>query len=88
MEKKPTVFVKGMWVRQPHEKAPDFVKAELSFSATTFPKFLEDHADDKGFVKVTIKQSGKTHEYYAELNQWTKDEPREEKKEPASDIPF
>lgn len=85
MEKTDKVFVKGMWARQPHEKAPEFVKVDLSFSATSFPKFLEEHADDKGFVRITVKQSAKTGAWYPELNQWTKPETNEPK---PSDIPF
>lgn len=79
-------FAKGMIVKKPSEEAPEWVIANVSIKVEEFIPFLQDHAQGDGWVNLNVKE-GKSGKYYAELNQWTKDEPREEKK-PADDIPF
>lgn len=75
-----------MIVKKPTENAPEWVKAGVSIKVAEFIPFLEAHSTGDGWVNLNIKE-GKSGKYYAELNQWTKDEPREEKKT-ESEIPF
>jgi hypothetical protein len=69
-------FAKGIYARKPHEKAPEFVKCELSFKLPDAVQWLELHPNNEGFVKVTVKE-GKTGNWYAELNSYVP-----QKKEP------
>lgn len=63
-------FVDGLFVFNPGEKAPDFVKARLSFQPEKFAKWLADNKDkanEKGFigVDVLVSRDGK---WYAKLS--------------------
>ena len=69
MEKK---FVDGLFVKR-HEKAPDFVKANLSFNQK-FIDWLQNNLNAKGYCNVDIKES-KGGKLYAELNSWQPDLP-------------
>ncbi len=62
-------FVDGLFVdRSP--KAPDFIKANLSFQVDKFIDYLKSKANANGYVNITIKES-KGGKMYAELNTWT-----------------
>jgi len=73
------VFAKGLSVFPPHEKAPDFVKFELSINPEEFIQFIRDNVKGK-YLKLTIKQSQKNDDYgrpklYAEVNDFTPKNP-------------
>jgi len=75
MEKKDIVFVDGLRVYKPNEKAPAFIKAELEFEMPPFIAWARQYA--KGVkVRITIKESQKGT-YYGSLNTF----------EPSKDIP-
>ena len=79
MEKKDIVFVDGLRVYKPNEKAPAFIKAELEFEMPLFLAWARQHA--KGVkVRVTIKESQKGT-YYGSLNTFepNKDMPKFDK---------
>lgn len=61
------IFTNGMSVKAPHQNAPDFVKANVSFKASEFIKFLEQYQNAEGWVNVDIKES-KGGKWYSELN--------------------
>ena len=59
------VFVDGMIVKR-HERAPDFVIANLSLKCKELVEFMRNHHKD-GWCNIQIKQS-KGGKYYAELD--------------------
>jgi len=63
-----TVFIKGMIVKKPSEKAPDFIKANISFKVDEIVQFLQEHAKN-GWVNVQVKES-KGGKYYAQVDTW------------------
>lgn len=62
-------FTKGMIVKLPHEKAPDFVKFALSIKIDEFIPFLEENAVD-GWVNLQILQNKDKQGYHSEINDW------------------
>jgi hypothetical protein len=67
-------FVTGLFVNAPHEKAPEFVKASLSFKPAEFVEWLnQQEPNDKGYVRIQVKVSGKSGKWYAELDNWKPD---------------
>ena len=80
MATKEKVFVDGMIVKKPADKAPDFVICGLSFKTQEMIQFLTEN-DNNGWVNAQIK-SGKSGKYYAELDTWKRDS------EDDQDIPF
>jgi hypothetical protein len=59
-------FIDGMIFKQPHPKAPDFVKGTLSIKVKEFATFAEQYAKD-GWLNIDLKES-KQGKYYAALN--------------------
>ena len=70
------IFAEGIYFNEPRESAPDFVLGRISFQSERARKFLEDNANQKGYVNVDIKRS-KDGKIYCELNTW---QPKGEKK--------
>lgn len=66
------VFLDGLIAKRPHEKAPSFVKARLSFKVDDFIKFLQRY-QNKGWVNADLKVS-KNGKLYAQLDTWKADE--------------
>lgn len=69
-------FVNGLFVNR-REKAPDFIKASLSFQVDKFLEYLKSKANAKGYVNIDILES-REGVLYAKLNDWKP----EQKKEP------
>jgi hypothetical protein len=63
------VFVDGMIVKKPHQNAPDFVKATVSFKMKEFVEWGREHHKE-GWVNVQIKES-KGGKLYAALDTFT-----------------
>lgn len=83
-------FIKGLFVNKPSEKAPDFVIAKCSISADTFPQFLKENVNGKGYMNFDILRSNKDGKYYAKLDTFKPVEQTELKKDEIdiSDCPF
>lgn len=69
-------FAQGLSIFPPSERAPEFIKMELSFDVDTFINFLKENKTNK-YLKLTVKESSKTDIYgkpkmYAEVNTYTK----------------
>lgn len=81
-----TQFVKGMFVKRPHEKAPDFVKLCLDINKKELIESLEAmQANERGYLKIDIKMSQKGDPYAA----WNTFEGGRKKEQPSDDdIPF
>jgi len=80
-------FVNGLIVKAPHEKAPDFVKADISIKREDLIEWLSNKSDD--WININVKESqGK--KWYADVNDW---KPNNAPPSPSSgdefeDVPF
>lgn len=75
------IFIDGMIVKRPSEKAPDFIKANISVNAERFIEFLNTYKNVKGWLDIDLKKS-KEGKLYLTLNQFKprqKDETSEDK---------
>lgn len=88
-------FVDGLFIDR-REKAPDFVKANLSFNVKKFTEYLESKANDRGYVNIDLKES-REGKLYASLNDWKPTQVQEDlpaghcedlQEEVGSEIPF
>ncbi len=61
-------FVNGLMAKKPNEKAPDFVKCNLSIKREDLIAWLSEK--DSDWINVDIKESGRTLNWYAEVNTW------------------
>ena len=61
-------FVNGLMAKKPNEKAPDFVKCNLSIKREELIAWLSEK--DSVWINVDIKESGRTLNWYAEVNTW------------------
>lgn len=64
-------FVDGLRAKKPNDKAPDFVKCNLSIKREDLLAWLSTRNDE--WINVQVKESGKTGAWYAEVDTW---EPR------------
>ena len=81
-------FVSGLYVKAPHEKAPDFVKCGISIKRADLGNWLREKDDEWINIQVKESQGGK---WYAEVDTWKPDsETAAPAKEEVStdDIPF
>jgi hypothetical protein len=62
-------FIDGLFVKQPRENAPDFVKGSLSIAVEKFIPYLQSKANAKGYVNIDLLES-KEGMLYAKLNDW------------------
>ena len=60
-------FVNGLIVKAPHEKAPDFVKADISIKRKDLIEWLNQKQDDWININIKVSKGGK---WYAEVNDW------------------
>ena len=96
MAKEEIEFVDGLFVKAPHEKAPDFVKAQISIKVEDLGKWLrakyKGSLENEGWINLDVKES-KGGKWYASVSNYKpkKEEPAGEKpkaKLPEDDIPF
>jgi hypothetical protein len=90
MSNEETVFADGMKAFKPHDRAPEFVKAELVIDCQQFEDFMKaNHV--MGEIRITIKEGQKgpyyaaLNTYYAALNTW-RPEPQQYT-QPQPDLP-
>ena len=62
-------FIDGLFVKNPRENAPDFVKGSLSILVDKFIPYLKSKANAKGYVNIDLLVS-KDGNLYAKLNDW------------------
>jgi len=58
-------FVDGLIVKQPHEKAPDFVKCSISIKRKDLGNWLRGKSDD--WINIDVKES-RNGKWYAAVN--------------------
>lgn len=81
------VFIEGLRVYKPSEKAPEFIVANLEFDVTVLNAFLEQHPNEVGKVRGVIKKS-KEGKYYAALDTYKAAPKVEAADDVAGSIPF
>ena len=74
-------FVDGLFVNNPRENAPDFVKGSLSIQVDKFIPYLKSKANAKGYVNIDLLES-KEGNLYPKLNEWKPNTSNLEKPEP------
>ena len=62
-----TVFADGFFVTAPREGAPEFVMGAVSLSKDKAIAFINEHANDKGYVNLDLLM-GKSGQPYLKLN--------------------
>lgn len=75
-------FVDGLFVKNPREGAPEFIKGSLSFNVNKFIAYLHSKANASGYINLDLKES-KDGKLYAELNTW---QPKEKEMKEGEDI--
>lgn len=67
-------FVDGLIVKAPHERAPDFVKAQISIKVADLGVWLrEKHRAGEEWVNIDVK-AAKSGKWYASVSTFKKDE--------------
>ncbi len=66
-EKPEVVFIDGMYVSNPSEKAPEWIICNLALFVPQLITFLEKNKNNSGYVNVDIKR-GQSGKFYASLN--------------------
>lgn len=74
-----TRFVDGMYVKHPHQNAPDFCKAKVSIVREEMIKWLQ--GEDGEWVNLDIKES-KDGKLYASVDTWEPEPKAEHEKVP------
>jgi len=77
-------LAQGFFFKRAHEKAPEFVKGNLSIKVDEAVRFLQDNQKN-GWVNIDLLKS-KKGTLYLKLNEWEKPE-KEELREDV-DTPF
>lgn len=91
-------FVPGLIVKAPHERAPDFVKAQISIKVEELGQFLrEKYKAKEDWVNIDVKVA-KSGKWYAAVSTYKKEEKAQEPRKGGSskvgsgsiedDIPF
>jgi len=65
-------FVSGLFVKEPHPKAPDFVKCGISLKREELITWLQGKQDE--YINLQVK-SAKSGKWYAEVDNWKPDAP-------------
>jgi len=81
-------FIDGLYVKAPHEKAPDFVKCGISIKRADLGNWLRGKSDEWINIQVKESQGGK---WYAEVDTWKPDSAKEPEAKPEvsnKDVPF
>jgi len=60
-------FAVGLYVNEPHEKAPDFVKCGIALKRENLISWLQSKNDE--YINLQVK-SGKNGKWYAEVDHW------------------
>ena len=70
-------FVNGLLVKAPHEKAPDFVKANISIKVEDLVEWLGNRTEE--WINIDVKEA-KSGKWYAAVSNFKPKEGKEEKK--------
>ena len=69
------VFSKGIYVKQPRAKAPDFIFGSISIKYDEFVSWGGEYVNESGYINIDIKRSKDASKgLYCELNTYEKKE--------------
>lgn len=68
------IFIDGLIVKEPHERAPDFVKAKISIKREELIAWLQNQSGDWINADVKVSRGGK---WYAAVDTWKPDNQRQ-----------
>lgn len=71
----PNKFINGLVVKKPSERAPEFIICNLSLKREELIQTLQGMEGE--WINVDVKMS-KAGKYYAMINDYKKDQPKEE----------
>jgi hypothetical protein len=71
---KEKIFVDGINLKMPSDKAPEYILLQAGFNVKKFSEWATQYQDEKGWVNITIKRS-KNGNIYAELDTWKPNRP-------------
>ena len=79
-------FVDGLIVKAPHEKAPNFVKCNISIKRKDLGNWLRGKDDD--WINIQVKEGKTSGKWYAEVDTWKPNKEKQEAKQsaPADDF--
>lgn len=64
------VFAEGIYLKKPGEKAPDFIKANISIHVEKLTEWLKTQpVDEKGYIRLVGKESQGGKSYF-EVDTW------------------
>src|SRR3990167_6092136 len=72
-------FITGLYVKPPHEKAPDYVKCKISLKRAEVAAYLASQSEEWINLDVKVSKDGK---WYAEINTWKPQGKDEDVKKP------
>ncbi len=78
---------KGIFLSPPHTNAPSWVKGQIGIKVDIAIEYLKEHANDKGYVDLNLKES-KAGKLYLDLNTYESRDTAPEKSEFDNDDPF
>lgn len=87
------IFLEGLSIKPPHEKAPSWVKGKVSIKVNEFIEALKQHQNDKGWVNIDLKEA-KSGGLYFSLDTYKKENVPDKKNDVEGedinieDIPF
>ena len=91
MADKEIEFVEGLFVKAPHPKAPDFVKAQISIKVEDLGKWLrakyKESLANEGWINLDVKES-KGGKWYAAVSNYKPKEGGKQKDDDGDTPPF
>lgn len=63
------IFPQGIFLEQPNENAPSYIKGRISIKLPEATQWLEQHQNNAGYVNLTLRES-LANTLYLELDQW------------------
>lgn len=65
-----TKFLEGFFFERPREGSPSFVKGRMSIQVEKAVAFLQENANEKGYVNADLLASKDNTKVYWKLNSW------------------
>ena len=70
MEKKPTIFAEGLRFFKPNEKAPSWIKGNVTINLQELREFIKKQDFKEPVMRLGLCKSEKKGTYYFTLNDW------------------
>lgn len=65
-------MVNGIFFKTPHDNAPDWVKRKVSVNVEQFIQYLQENANEKGYVNFDLNEARSGH-WYLQKDDWKPD---------------